>query len=144
MGWAQAMAESWPAPKPLTRSPRTNRPCGQLQTTKAPPNHLHKQHNQRTDSAGTRVPLKLCGGLILICGVNPHTLACPLKSQPVLIASQLEGQTYPLMCQRKSRFKYNREAHKTHPLRCCTTGPQRTPATQGHFAKTGDTDLPNT
>lgn len=52
--------------------------------------------------------------------VNPALYGQPLHkapslwSQPVLITTQLEGQSYPLTCKQQSELNYNRKAHTMH------------------------------
>ena len=116
--------------------------------TAPPSKHLHKQHTQRADSAGTRALLnKSCSvewaQLILYGGqrlvVNRH-------SQPLQLISL--GKSLPLTCQEQSRLNCKRRMYTAHMVGTlqvpslgdrggCTTGPYRTPTILGHSSKTG-------
>ena len=69
------------------------------------------------DSAGTRAPLKE----VLLHGVGPCT-ADPPQWLPVLVAHQLEGKSFPLMCQQQSKLNYNGRVYTSYRVGGCASG----------------------
>lgn len=114
-----------------------------LDHTRALSNKIHKQHIQKVGLSGTRDLLKQ----IPLYGVTTHTIAFLLLSQPVLIASQSEGQSHQLMCKQQSRSAPTGEhlspTQKTPPENSAQVTRSNEPLGQtghcyiGHSVKTG-------